>query len=651
MANEIIENIFLVNAPAGSGKTTTIRSMVNKRLTEHPKDNIMCITYTNRAAAELGKDLDSKHVFFGTIHSFFNYLLASIFKLPPVVETYWEVYKDDIKKRIENPEGKDNIAASNEKYNQKFGKLDLDTVKANIKEISYNESSYNSLYYGKLSHDDLITFARILFIKFPILNKKIASKYQLLFIDEYQDTKDDVLWIFYQSIINSNSELYLMGDRMQQIYSNYQGSFEDEFKKLNTSFNLDTNYRSSSEIVDTLNKLYNNESFKQKANKGKSEIQPVFQITNDIDGVIGSIKEKNPKVLILYISNRKKFVAANTKNLFLALNSMQKYKYGSKYSSSDILNTVEDNPDSLFYLFNLLNKLFLNYTDKKFGEIIILFQKYRKIFNFQTCVINNHKGKNNLAILLEDIYKIYNSDITIKAFLIFLKEKEFLRAEFCDEIMLESDYGSLIEVKMEEIHNLTVFNNDPKVSTQHGVKGESHESVVFVAEDSINPSVRMDDFFDLWINNDICLTEFNEFYYRYKAFIDEIEKTLIIDCIKVTSSEFKEKEESITNYIRTFNDKNIGNCYFQSILQIDFENYLKSKRKGVDKAKKCLKINKVYGVLTAYKLFYVGCSRAKKNLTVLFANNRDRDLILFSRKAKVCKFRTLSIEELGDDFV
>ena len=49
MVNEI-ENIYLVNAPAGSGKTTWIRKQVEKHLLENDSDNILCITYTNRAA-------------------------------------------------------------------------------------------------------------------------------------------------------------------------------------------------------------------------------------------------------------------------------------------------------------------------------------------------------------------------------------------------------------------------------------------------------------------------------------------------------------------------------------------------------------------------------------------------------------------------
>ena len=37
----------------------------------------------------------------------------------------------------------------------------------------------------------------------------------------------------------------------------------------------------------------------------------------------------------------------------------------------------------------------------------------------------------------------------------------------------------------------------------------------------------------------------------------------------------------------------------------------------VGNAKNIFKISKIEGILTAYKLFYVGCSRARKNLVIV----------------------------------
>ena len=43
---------------------------------------------------------------------------------------------------------------------------------------------------------------------------------------------------------------------------------------------------------------------------------------------------------------------------------------------------------------------------------------------------------------------------------------------------------------------------------------------------------------------------------------------------------------------------------------------------NVTNAKKCLKETTVFGVLSAYKLFYVGCSRARKNLTIIIDRSK-----------------------------
>lgn len=79
MVDGVNKNIFLVDAPAGSGKTTWVRQKVESYISNNPHDNILCITFTNRAAEELGKDLDSSRVYSGTIHSFINDFISSFF--------------------------------------------------------------------------------------------------------------------------------------------------------------------------------------------------------------------------------------------------------------------------------------------------------------------------------------------------------------------------------------------------------------------------------------------------------------------------------------------------------------------------------------------------------------------------------------------
>ena len=69
-----IDNFIIYNAPAGSGKTTTIKKMVRNFQVNEPDKNIMCITFTNRAADELMSKINNKKIYCSTIHGCLNYL-------------------------------------------------------------------------------------------------------------------------------------------------------------------------------------------------------------------------------------------------------------------------------------------------------------------------------------------------------------------------------------------------------------------------------------------------------------------------------------------------------------------------------------------------------------------------------------------------
>ena len=123
MANKL-NNCYLINAPAGSGKTTEIKSIVQRCIIDNPKDNILCITYTNRAADELSKGILSKNVFIGTIHSFLHFFLKPYFAHQDILELYFEIYGAQISERIDNKGQKESIAESNARYIERYGKLD-----------------------------------------------------------------------------------------------------------------------------------------------------------------------------------------------------------------------------------------------------------------------------------------------------------------------------------------------------------------------------------------------------------------------------------------------------------------------------------------------------------------------------------------------
>lgn len=216
---------------------------------------------------------------------------------------------------------------------------------------------------------------------------------------------------------------------------------------------------------------------------------------------------------------------------------------------------------------------------------------------------------------------------------------DFVDDEYLDEIIGEEDYSDVIGVSMEEFHNLVKYLEEPHISTQHGVKGESHDTVIFLAANSSrNPVVNMTKFFELWSSTEVNLSEFEKFYYEYKNLIQEISEVVGMKCTDMKSNEYNIYMNDIYAKLKQFEDKYSDNGYFNVLLQPNFTTYF--SKKGVTKARECLRENLVYGPLSAYRLFYVGCSRARKNLCVII--NR-KDVVGFERRLRA-KFEECGFE-------
>lgn len=627
MADAIVENLFLVNAPAGSGKTTWIRKNVRKYLLQNPNDNVLCITYTNRAAEEIGKDVDSNRVYFGTIHSFINDFIGSFFSHESILELYWEVYKNQIVERIENISQNGNWAESNMRYIEKYGGLTPEIVRSNLTMISYNQAPFNSLYRGALGHDDLISFTRLAVERFPVIKKKISDKYQVVFIDEYQDTATDVLQIFYSSMIGKKSKLYLLGDKMQQIYRNYNGEFETYFNIFNKSINLSVNYRTTPKIVSILNKIYNDECYKQTAyenNKDENmDFLPEVRIVTDIEKNVSELMEQYKDSLILYLSNKSRFYNIGVGELYDAYSRMEKYSFGKKYNAVDVLTKEEirENDALLSFLFTV--NIIVDYFTKEFyGEVFRTIRKAGTYFNCEKFSIRKHIDKHLVKDKLDDIVALYNElSTTVDDFLSLCVEKKYIREEFYSAVVEENDYQLVKNVKVQEVKVLADYMSDPKISTQHGVKGESHDTVVFVADNSrSNPVVHMSKFFEMWSNIDITLSEFDAFYYIYSQMLNQIENKIGMKCSQLKADTYISVASIIDKELQAFTKKNETNPYYIQLLKVKMDKYF--GKKSVTNVKECLKEGTVYGPLCAYRLFYVGCSRAKRNLVIMI-NKKD----------------------------
>lgn len=646
MAGEIKKNNkHLINAPAGSGKTTYIREQLKSICLNSPKSKILCITYTNRAADELKKNLDSENITVNTIHSYINDLISPFYSHKETLDLYWEIYGQKINERIMNVANDDHIRESNEHYIERYGELTENIIRKNLSTVSYGEMPFTSLYTGKLSHDDLLMFANRLIKRYPVLLRKIGDKYNYIFIDEYQDTSGYILDIFYDAVKDRESvQLYLLGDRMQQIYQNYDGSFEEKLKEFDTSDRLEINFRSIERIVSILNKIYNDRFFEQQPSENNigvtPDVAPQVIFTSNVKDLVCKLQNTYPEILTLYLMNKEKYEEIGANNLYHAYENMEAYSFGRKYSPTDILSDMSsDNPDVLIKFLFLVNNVMQFYLNGNYGMVISVCKKEDRYFNTSQFKIKRHVDKKHIKDKLDAVKEVYEKDGCLIGDVIkCLFDNGLIPEDIKNGFEESAEYHRVLDIEFKEIKNLANYLSMPHISTQHGVKGESHQSVIFVAADNNStPNVRMYAFFDLWSQLDFSLPEFEALFYSYSSTIKTVEAELGMKINELTAETHNKNEKNraiLVKYSNQVLDTYEDNPLFDVLCKDDFIAYL--SKQNVGNAKKIFKITKIEGILTAYKLFYVGCSRARKNLIVVVDEN------------KVKKFKDAFIEKVQD---
>lgn len=605
---------YLINAPAGSGKTTFIHNKIMEITLAEPRTKILCITYTNRAMNELNERFQyysNNNLEVYTIHSFVNNFIDIYFKNRKIIDEYFIVYKNEITSIIENQNDEKNLNKIS-KYKEKYGeKISFEIVKSNVLKIYYNETNFNGYLYGGLSHDELIRFFNIICNKYENILFKLANIYDYIFIDEYQDTPFYVLETFYNALKYSKSKLYLLGDRMQQIYDNNNQEFEKLLRNFNTNINLKYNYRSTDKIVKVLNNIYGNEKYIQesKANDNYIQSKVLCIITDDYESITNEFKDYYK----LFLLNSEKYNQIGAKTLYSSISSVSDYSFNGKYNVSDALNSnIEENKDALFKPMYIINYIVEMYDKNNFGAIIRVIQKYNKIFDIVKINISDFSQIKNLKLYIKKIHdEYYNKDNSISDFLIKI---QLLKQEYFDIITQNTEYEQVMNTKISEFVNYVNYIKNSDCSTQHGVKGEGHDNILFVSESSTNPNINIYEFYKLYSKKNICMDDLDMFNKLYLISINKLEEKIGISINKLKKESYDKFYFEINETIQEIYDSLNSYEYFDLIK--DKYNIYISKR-NVTSLKDFLKKGYFTSILFAYKIFYVGCSRARKNLVVL----------------------------------
>lgn len=607
------ERITIINAPAGSGKTTEIENEVKSKVLDNQK-KILCLTYTNRAVDELKSRINHKSVDICTIHSFLQRETKLIFSKPEIIDLYIRIFNDKLVEQLSDE-------TKSTKYKSKFDvddetQVNIDQVRANISKIIYNERNYSSYLYGAISHDDLLYFVYIINKKFDYFKMKLNGIYSIIYLDEYQDT-DKYFIDFLKEIVeftNSKILLNIYGDNMQKIYG--LGNKLEGIKAIEKRINK--NHRSSNQLIRLFNAIYNQVEYEveEKKDNQYEDFTPTIEIyhrdrkyLNIKEDSFMNLSSKYDEIFSIIIGNSVIY------NVFSKLkqNDYTIYGYTAELNASSLLMNIDDwDNDILLSHLKIIFYLHTAYTNKEYGKLINEI-RHNKTLNNSVVKIEIHEDREKVSTLIRELFNEMDNEISYKDFLD--KYKVIFKKDIINELDESNiDYEDYIDkIKIGDVHALYKYlisdSKEYDISTQHGVKGESHHNVNLICEDNTRSKIDYKLFFEYFTKHDIDIITLEKEYDYLLA-----EKDKLFDILNITKSEelkanlFKNNLEVIENFKTNIEKRSLK--YSRLFIgEINISNVTNFK--------------KVFSYITRYekyiitfKIFYVGCSRAREKLIV-----------------------------------
>ena len=284
------EGFVRVIAGAGSGKTRALTHRFAFLVNELGilPGNILCVTFTNKSAAEMRQRIrrltgDNDTGYINTFHGFCvsvlqedshavqypkSFLVLDNTDVDAMLQTIYEerglTLRDmtfsaardmiELRKLVQEPE-----------YYRDLIHLSPDALREKYRQAV---SAGDAIFYGYLwqekksfglDYNDLIKFTLYLFQEYPDLRLKWQSRLEYIMIDEFQDI-DALQYQLMEALCGYHQNLFLVGDPDQTIYT-WRGAnvkflleFDRRFPGTRTILMTD-NYRSTPEILAVANSL------------------------------------------------------------------------------------------------------------------------------------------------------------------------------------------------------------------------------------------------------------------------------------------------------------------------------------------------------------------------------------------------------------
>jgi DNA helicase II / ATP-dependent DNA helicase PcrA len=522
---------FVVEAGAGSGKTFTLIQTLNHILEikgaelKYNNRSIVCITYTNVAKNEIIERIEhNPNVIVLTVHEF---LWANISNYQKQLLIELDILNDEMS--IEKPD-----------------KFEIDLLeRTRLKEVIYDDSGYRDFDKGSLHHDDVITLASRLLIKYEVLTNIISDKYPFIFIDEYQDTAPEIIDAFINALLTRNKSKALLGfygDSYQKIYDGGVGDLEKYIaeKKL-CLITKEENYRSSTNVISLLNNVRNNirqiepdgktmclgsatfincNNYPAKGTKKVNEYEKslVPLKDNNYDAVVTDLERKgwdfgdNSKDKVLIITNSRVSERAGFGKLYRCYST--RYGQGANdqllkrehvlirfFCGSLDKKSSKERKNGIEHLMNV-------WEMQKFSDVVSYFNRYGGLgINTNNHFrLRKHSDKKRISEVITNLHKIRESgtvkdvfDFVIANQIVLIQEgfaKYLSRLQTPineiendeERVKLEKDlllFSSMMALPYIEVIKLFKHTQNQTVfSTKHSTKGDEFRNVLVVLDDT-----------------------------------------------------------------------------------------------------------------------------------------------------------------------
>lgn len=289
---------IMIIAGAGSGKTKVLTTRIAHLMAAHQVDpfNILALTFTNKAAAEMKERIEkvlgnseARNLYIGTFHSVFARILRSEahrLGYPP----HFTIYDtDDAKSVVKTVINEMNLDDKQYKPNVVYNRissaknslvgpeeyandwlLQQEDSRSNRPQIAAIYDAYVKRCFknGAMDFDDLLFNMYKLLKNFPDSLSKYQRKFKYILIDEYQDTNPAQYEII-KLLGAMHENVCVVGDDAQSIYS-FRGATIENILQFQKDYDdvevvkLEQNYRSTKNILHVANEVISN-------NKGQIE--------------------------------------------------------------------------------------------------------------------------------------------------------------------------------------------------------------------------------------------------------------------------------------------------------------------------------------------------------------------------------------------